>query len=131
MISYQYASEIIKKVNIYNRENALEEYRKQHFPNLPSRLHSIWLTDDIGKDFWKKSLGENTISYKVLVSGNLFKSSHEFIPDDRLNVKEMYDSSEYYWNPIFKNELEERHTEYLFQGKLKILEKIKQNLIYF
>lgn len=48
---------IIRGMNIYNREVALERYRLENCPSLPSRLHSIWLTNQEGLSFWKDALG--------------------------------------------------------------------------
>ena len=116
---------IIQFINIYNRERSLEEYRKRNFPHLPSRLHSIWLTDEKCVNFWETQLGKNLKLFKLSVTGNMFKSSDKFIPDDELTLKEMYNFSEKYWNPKFENEDEETKAEYLFQGKARVLERIK------
>jgi len=118
---------IIRTTNIYNRECALEKYRLDHYPDLPSRKHSLWLTNKKGLKHWEKIfLKKLKIEiYKVSVTGKLFKSSDNFLPDDELTVKEMYDDSERYWNPAFKTNKDEREAEYLFQGKVKIIEKIK------
>ena len=116
---------IITNTNIFNRELMLEDFRKDYFPNLPSRLHSIWVTDDKSLDFWEKQMSNNKklVLYRVSVTGNLFKSSDSFIPDNELTAKEMYESSFNYWNPIFKEE-DLCKAEYLFQGKVKVLEKV-------
>ena len=121
------SSLIIKKINIYNRELMLEKYRRGNNPKLPSRLHSIWLADKESLNFWKEQLngGRNLTLYRVSVTGNLFKSSDSFIPDDELTAKEMYEASSKYWNPIFKKE-DLCKAEYLFQGKVKDLEKINK-----
>lgn len=116
---------IIKGANLYRREKIMEEYRLEHCPNIPSRYHSIWLADEKSLDFWLKEL--NKFDYfnlfKVEVTGNLFKSSDMFIPDDILTNEEMYEFAKKYWNPIFTENIEEKRAEYLFQGKVKILEK--------
>ena len=44
---------IIRNTNLYKREFALEEYRKIHYPHLPSRKHSIWMADEKQLEFWK------------------------------------------------------------------------------
>ena len=120
------SSLIIKNINIYNRELMLEKYREDNNPKLPSRLHSIWLADKKSLNFWEGQLnGSGKLKlYRVSITGNLFKSSDSFIPDDELTTKEMYEVSSIYWNPVFrKDDLEK--AEYLFQGKVKVLEKIK------
>jgi len=40
-------------------------------------------------------------------------------------AKEMYEASSTYWKPIFKEE-DLYKAEYLFQGKVKVLEKINK-----
>ena len=121
----QFSKNIIHNANIYNGELMLEKYRKDNNPNLPSRLHSIFLTDEKSLAFWKKQLREyrKIVLYRVSLTGNLFKSSDSFIPDDELTTKEMYEASSKYWNPEFKEE-DLCKAEYLFQGKIKVLDKI-------
>jgi hypothetical protein len=61
----------------------------------------------------------------VLLNGNLFKSSDAFLPSSNSNYNSNLIEAENYWNPKFENEEQEKKAEYLFQGKLKILEKVK------
>ena len=119
------SSLIIKNINIYNRELMLEKYRKENNPKLPSRLHSIWLADKESLSFWKGQFSGKLKLYRVSITGELFKSSDDFIPDDELTAKEMYEASSTYWKPIFKEE-DLYKAEYLFQGKVKVLEKINK-----
>ena len=65
---------------MYNRELMLEKYRLENSPNLPSRLHSIWLADKESLNFWEGQLnGKRKLKlYRVSVTGNLFKSSDKF-----------------------------------------------------
>ena len=121
------SSLIIKNINIYNRELMLEKYRKENNLNLPSRLNSIWLADKESLNFWKKQVREyrKIVLFRVSITGNLFKSSDSFIPNDELTTKEMYNVSSKYWNPVF-NEDDLCKAEYLFQGKVKVLEKINR-----
>lgn len=121
------ASHLIRGINIIKREMALEEIRKQKYPELPSRKHSIWLCNENGIKYWSEALSNNEIKvdlYKVLVTGILFKSSDLFFPktisDYETNLKE----AESYWNPQFTDEEQEKRAEYLFQGRLKILKKV-------
>lgn len=119
------ARRIIINTNIYNREMNLEEYRKKCTPHLPSRLHSIWVTDAENLKFWEDQLSK-TVSlalFKLSLSGNLFKSSDVFIPDDELCMNDMYLSSENYWNPTFQDSAEK--IEYLFHGNVKILQRMR------
>lgn len=120
------ASHIIFGMKIFMRELALEEIRRQNYPNLPSRKHSIWLCDSNGIEFWKDQLsnhGQIPIDlYKVLVTGNLFQSSDEFLPNSFSNFETQLKEADNYWKA--ENIKEEYKMEYLFQGKLKILEKV-------
>lgn len=122
---------MIKNMNTTNRENALEFYRRDHYPNLPCRLKCIWLTNKKGLKYWENVFAnreDNNKDYKIFkveVTGVLFKSSDSFIPDANMSFIERYKASEKYWNPVFKTDKDEREAEYLFQGKLKIIEEIK------
>lgn len=117
---------ILSEANIYNRERALEDYRKLMCPELPSRIHSIWLSDKISLPFWKQQLGySNELNlYKISLDGIIFKSSDAFLPDDYMTVSEMYQAAEFYWHPKFKTKLQKERAEYLFQGEIKVLKKL-------
>ena len=119
------AMKIIINTNILHREMALEKYRMENHPELPSRIHSIWLCDECAMKHWENKLHDEAELFLVKVSGTLFQSSDKFIPDNELTMKQMYEASKEYWNPVFKTEKEIEQTEYLFQGKIKILKKIK------
>lgn len=117
------ASGYLKNYANVEREMILELYRKEYFPNLPSRKNAIWLTEQEQLDFWKDKLHGGS-TFKVNITGELFKSSDYFLPDKEMNILEAYKQAEKYWNPDF-SEVDESKTEYLFQGKLKILEKLE------
>lgn len=113
--------------NLFMQEKALEEVRKEKYPNLPSRLHSIWLTDECNIDFWHRRLKSEVKKldlYKVMVSGKVFKSSESYLPSKNDSYEDMLKKSEKYWNPNLEMKEEQEAIEYLFQGKVKILEKI-------
>ena len=124
------ARRIIYSANIFKRELALETVRQEKFPNLPSRKHVLWMCDDKQLDFWEKALVDGSTEYKlelykVLVNGNIFKSSHNFLPSFSDPYETNLKDAENYWNPVFKTEDDEETAEYLFQGKVKVLKKIK------
>lgn len=122
------AEHIIRGGGIFQREMALEIVRRLCYPELPSRRNSVWLCDEKSGRHWKSSLEEakDLSLYRVSVSGNLFKSSDVFLPDEYLRFEDMIIKAHKYWNPKFKNSTQERQAEYLFQGKIKILEKIRK-----
>ena len=115
---------IIKNGNLCRRECLLEEYRKDNYSYLPSCFHSIWLTDENSLKFWKRNLDNNNYLKlcKLQISGKLFKSSDLYLPDNELNMEDMYKAAERYWNPDFKDQKANKSVEYLFQGKVKILQ---------
>lgn len=117
---------IIQNANICRREYLLEKYRQKYYPNIISRYHTLWLTDENSLEYWKKIFKDEKklLLFELQVTGEIFKSSDEFIPSKHLNMEEMYKASEKYWNPDFSNEKANKKTEYLFQGKVKILKKL-------
>lgn len=111
--------------NMFKRETALENYRKNNFNFLPSRLHSIYLTDEKGVSYWIDALDAKDYDLcRVKVTGNIFKTNEQLLPDETLSYKDAYENSFNYWHPNFKK-VPDNTNEYLVNGKIKILEKIK------
>lgn len=111
--------------NMFKRETALENYRKDNVSSLPSRLHTVYLTDEKGIDYWVKALGTSTYNlYRVEAVGDIFKTNEQLIPDERLSYIDAYESSYNYWHPNLKK-VPDYTNEYLVKGKIKVLEKIK------
>lgn len=123
------ACNIIWETNIFKRELALEEVRKKCFSDLPSRKHSIWVTDIKGLDFWERTLKPVKSSpfhlslFSVSLSGNLFKSNEELLPRDVNTFDECLKAAYGYWNPDFTI-VDSSRNEYLFQGHVKILNRL-------
>ena len=123
LVDYSY--QISFYSSMFKRETALEHYRICKYSNLPSRLHSIYLTDELGIGSWIKKLGiDNLELYRVEAEGNIFKTSEFFIPNETLSYEDTYNQSYHYWNPNFKKAPLDAN-EYLVQGNIKVLEKIK------
>lgn len=114
---------IIEDTNLFTQEKNLEDVRKEFFENYPSRKHSIFLLDKDNIKYWynKLSEGNRLDLYKVSLSGNLFKFNVKYLPKGELTYKENTLLAKKYWNS--ENE-DAENTEYLFQGKIKILEKL-------
>lgn len=109
----------------FKRETALENYRLAKNYAYPSRLHSIYLTDEYGIESWRNKLGNDNLElFRVEAEGNIFKTSEFFIPDETLTYEESFNESYYYWNPNFKKVPNDAN-EYLVQGNIKVLEKIR------
>lgn len=113
---------IIYNANQTKCEAALEFCRRKKYKHLPSRLHSIWVTDKDNLDFWLDILRGREI-FEVSLTGNLFKSSDIYIPDDNMNLSDAIIAANQYWNPVFTEEAE-KAKEYLFQGKVLVKRKI-------
>lgn len=119
----------LNNLSIKNREEALEEVRKEKFNNLPSRFHSIWLCDEKSINFWMKKLRKDSTVFKVFVTGEMFKSNDYLLPTDGKTKAEQKIEAEYYWNPKINDELYKEKVEYLFQGKVKVKKLINFNNI--
>lgn len=123
------ASQNMYMGNFFKNEMALENCRKEYFADLPSRLHSIYLCDKDSLEYWSDQLylsnpGKKIEVYKVLVDGTIFKSNEDLLPYSSQTYSEAYQTSFSYWHPKFKNTRPENN-EYLCQGNIKVLEKIK------
>lgn len=108
------------------RETAMENYRKDNKENLPSRQHCLYATTEKGINYWANRITDNDIEiFRIEALEEPFKTSEAFIPDESSTYEEMYKKSFKYWNPKFKN-IDEESSEYLVQGKVKILEKVAE-----
>ena len=67
--------------------------------------------------------GKNIDLFKVEVTGELFKSSDILLPDNSESINTMFEQAKKYWEADLTN-ISDEATEYLFRGKVKILEKI-------
>lgn len=114
--------------NFFKRESALEDCRKEHYIELPSRLHSIYLCDRDGLEYWRDIISNNKQDeveiFKVLATGKVFKTNEQLLPCETESYGENYNSAFKYWNPKFKD-VPNYTNEYLAQGTIKILEKVK------
>lgn len=121
------ASRLLKCYSTLQRELVLEQVRKELYPRLVSRKNAIWLCEKRQLKFWltqlKKEQGELDL-FKVIVNGEIFISNDALLPDDSASIIQMYEQAKEYWNPDL-TKVDESKNEYLFQGKLKVLEKIK------
>lgn len=111
--------------NEFKRETAMENFRLANCPNLPSRLHCVYLTDEKGVEAWSRKFGNADLTlYRVEAEGNIFKTNEQLIPDEELSYEKVYNKSFKYWIPKF-DKAPDYTNEYLVQGKIKILEKIR------
>lgn len=114
--------ELLNRYYFLRREKALEEGRKLFNPHAPSRLHSIFLTDEYSKDYWIKKVGGDELFQTFLLEfdGNIFVSSDDVFPDYNFMFDIQVEQSKEYWKPKIKQLL--IHKEFVFQGNIKIID---------
>ena len=116
------------QANFFKREAALEDCRKEHYSELPSRLHCIYLCDYDGLEYWNNIISnsgkEEVEIFRVLSQGKIFKTNEQLLPLETETYGGTYNAAFKYWNPKFKN-VPNHANEYLTQGKIKILSKVK------
>ena len=113
--------------NFFKRETSLEDCRKDNYSSLPSRLHSIYLCDKDGLEYWQDTIvpqNRESEVFKVYVTGIIFKTNEQLLPLETETYGGTYNAAFKYWNPKFKN-VPNHANEYLTQGKIKILSKVK------
>ena len=111
---------------LVKRELALENFRKDNKPELPSRLHCLYATNEFGINYWKNNITDGDLEvFRIDTLNEPFVTSEMFIPDEDSNYEQMYNGAFRYWNPKLKN-ASENTFEYLIQGRVKILEKVDE-----
>ena len=119
-------SRLLKCYSMLQRELILEEVRKRFYPQIQSRKNALYLCDYNQIEYWKDKLtmpGKNIDLFKVEVTVELFKSSDILLPDNSESINTMFEQAKKYWEADLTN-ISDEATEYLFNGKVKILEKI-------
>lgn len=125
---------ILKLTNNYNallseyqiliRELGLEQIRNKYYPNLPTRQKCIWLCRNNQIDYWKKRINDDNIKIfkiKIFNKPSRFNEARLPLPSD--SYSEILKKAKDYWT--YNNEFEDEKDEYLYIGKITILEEIK------
>lgn len=113
-----------KKVD--DRELILEQVRISLNKDLPSRYKCMWLADEKSLNKWLSILYKEQYDvFKVDVDGKLFKSSNSMLPDPTESHSVMYDQAYTYWNATEKELSKKDDVEYLFEGEVKLLKRVK------
>ena len=114
------------------RELAIEEVRKEKYPNYPSRLASLYVSNTLDEaEKWYNlfiKLGRPTYSIvKVEVDGNVYVGDAYNCFDGTIDKNKNLKLAENYWK--YKENLEGKEpiVEILASGKIKVLEIIKKN----
>ena len=113
-------------VNLLN-ELIFERVRYNDFPELPSRLKCAWLCDkqQVGKWWREFNAREYKKIFKVEAYGKVIRADRSWMPTDISPVKEQFSLATEYWNGNLNPTTKSRLREYLFIGKLKVIEEIE------
>ena len=112
------------------RELAVEEVRKAKYPNLPSRLRCMFLSNtkqvvlDNLKTFHLKGVGKHFQAVAVKLTGELFYAKSVALPRNGLSYGEYMEIADKYWSQ--DQDSAESVKEILFEGKAEIVEIIEE-----
>lgn len=116
--------DILLAQGINMREMAMEEYRRNNCPTLPSRQHSLFACSEEGINFWLSQIRDNSLEvFSIDVDEEPFVSNESLLPYDVLSYGEKIKASYSYFHPK-KKDLVDETNEYLVQGRVRIKEKI-------
>ena len=112
------------------RELALEEVRKSKFPNYPSRLASLYVSNslEVAKVWYNYflSLGRSTYQIvKISVDGNSFTGDAHNCFDGTVNKQSNLEKAEKYWNREYNTKGKKPLYETIVDGKIKVIEIVK------
>ena len=114
------------------RELAMEEIRKQKYPEYPSRLASLYVSNNLeeAEKWYDKFIewGRPTFSIvKVEVDGNAYVGDAWNCFDGTINKERNLKLAENYWSLEKNNIGKEPIIEVLVNGKIKVIEIVKEN----
>ena len=114
------------------RELALEEVRKKQYPNYPSRLASLYVSNSLEEaEKWYNlfiSLGRPTYAIvKVETFGNEYEGDAYNCFDGTINKDENLRLARYYWSSKTNNVGKEPIVEIIVDGKITVTEIVKRN----
>lgn len=114
------------------RELALEEVRKQKYPNYPSRLASLYVSNSLEEaEIWYNyfiNLGRPTYQIvKVAVNGNSFTGDACNCFDGTVDKKYNYEQAEVYWQLKNNNKGKKPIFETIVDGEIRVIEIVRNN----
>lgn len=111
---------------IDTRELLLELARLKINPNLPSRQKCMWLTDIESLPYWSYNFGRMPHAiYKLDVDGNIFESADHLLPNPNETHSVMMEQAEKYWQPTHNDLRRMTDREYLLEGQVRVLKRVK------
>lgn len=108
------------------RELGMEQARRENFKELPSRHNCIWLCREDQIMYWKSQIGkkeEDIEVYKVEIFDLPVKKRNIDIPRTGISYEETLEQAKKYWENNDLTNYED--DEYLYIGKLKIIDKLE------
>lgn len=108
------------------RELAVEKIRKEYYPNLPSRLHCMYLSllRQTAVNNFEKSKEEHLQVVAVKLNGKIFKCGNYMLDRNGGSFEDYEIMAHNYWSQT--NVADENVKEILFEGEAEIVEIIKE-----
>lgn len=109
------------------REIILEEIRQSQFPDKPSRLNSVWLTDKENLKTWLQVIPQKEFSQKVFLVefiGKTHKADGQWITNPTLSFEKIFKNAIGYWSGKPKSKERKPQYEFLGYGSIEILKEI-------
>lgn len=126
---------ILEYYDVAIKEIALEEVRKDKFPNLPSRLHCMYLS--ISKDIVLQNIksmannreknGKVFQAVAVKLNGVIFKAGKVYVSREAKSYNYYKEKAIAYWKQ--KDLRDEEVEEILFEGEAEIVEILDEIII--
>ncbi|MFW6025711.1 MAG: DUF2441 domain-containing protein [Candidatus Woesearchaeota archaeon] len=125
----KHSRNVLNEYVLFMREYIFEEVRKSHYEKHPSRFKGIWVLRDNEEslNYWYKKLINNNQSYnifRVRLSGTIHEASQDYLEVKTHNLNKWRSLAHEYWKGVKIENAEEN--EFIFEGKVKILEEIKK-----
>lgn len=123
----------LEKYDFAFRELAIEEVRAEKFPDLPSRMKCMFLTDNKQEclknlpNFAKKSYGKVYQAVAVEVTGEIFYARDVIVARNGMSLNEYKKEAIKYWNQNQNSTAEVK--EILFEGKAKVVEILEEMIV--
>lgn len=119
----RYAHEFLSAYIKVVREMHFENVRTKKFPELPSRLHCIWLTESVeDARYWVNRLSDrvNCRIFRVEVNGRMHKANEGHLSQEAEPYECTLRRANEYWSGVTSN----GRNEILFEGGLRVLEHV-------
>ena len=123
---------ILEYYDVFVKELALEEVRESKFPDLPSRLHCMYLS--ISKDIALKNIesmsknkeknGNQFQAIAVKLNGKIFKAGKFYMTRESESYEYYKEKAYGYWSQ--KDLKDEEVKEILFEGEAEVVEILKE-----